>query len=259
MKSYQYLILVLVFLLQSCAFFSKLSSSKGISEGSLYSDKSVFQLEDKTGTFQVKRDIGFAKEGKSFVVKEKINSNDGESKPLEKLISISKAGKVKGIGLLRPEVSQYTVWFSGKKYFSESRLNKKNRSMIVKLISPEEQWSGEREFKFPDSKGYYCYFSQVVECASYSGFLQKAMNTESGVMNFHIIWEGYPYIQEQYLNMPDEFFSKAQLSYDGKNKLGEYRFSLSFGSQVIFYFVDKKGRMIKRLWIAQGYSLIKQN
>ena len=219
--------------------------------------KAEYALSDKTGTYVVKREAGLGSQKQSFVVKESIlPEGEGPEQALEKVVAISKLDQRNQISLFRPTVAQYSVWFDGKKYFSETKVDEDKKVMRVKLISSEKQWSGTREFPLPKSPGLFCYFLQIIECANYTGFIREAIRRETGQMNFHVIWEGYPYFQEQYLDVPDEPFSEARLSYDSTTTKGEHRFSLDIAGQVIFYFVDDAGYMTRKLWISQGYSLL---
>jgi hypothetical protein len=219
----------------------------------------TFQLTDKAGKFRVDRDKGFNKKKNQFVVKKSVKSFES-GKELEKLVVISKLGTVGGkLSVLKPEISEYRVWFDGKRYLSRMKVNSQTRSMEVTLKSPEKQWQGTRSIKFPSGKGVFCYFSQITECARATGFLDKAIKNEGGVMKVFVIWEGYPYFQEQYLNVPNSVFSSATFEYDGKNAKGERRFTLKTSSQSIFYFVDQDLELEKKFWVSQGLSMVEIN
>jgi hypothetical protein len=172
-------------------------------------------------------------------------------------VVVSTVGKIGGkLTTLRPEVSQFQVWFDKKRYFSETRISVEDRKMKVRLNSPEKQWNGNQSFKFPNPKGLYCYFGQIMECAHVTGFVQKAIAADAGKMNLYIVWEGYPFSGEQYLNIQDNLFEKAVLEYDGKNKNGERRFSLRLTSNTIFYFINERNEMTKMFWPSQGISMV---
>lgn len=162
------------------------------------------------------------------------SSDDPEKKPLEKSIVISTPGSLKKINVLRPLRSQYTVWFEKKKYFTEMKLDVKKKSLEVRMVSPEKQWNGVKHVSFPRGKGVYCFFSQVVDCVALTGFINEAVKREAGEMYFHLIWEGYPYFMEQYLNIKEEVFTRATFKYDGKTGDGHFRFTLEAGGQSLF-------------------------
>lgn len=218
-----------------------------------------FLLTENAGKFVVLREAGYlAKEGQ-FVVKNKILPEDrNEKKVLERSITISRLGKLKNtVTMLRPERSQFDVWFDGKKYSSSISLNVKSKKLDVKLNSPESKWKGVKSYEFPNPKAVYCFYSQVLECAAVTGFLSKAQEMGYGRMNFYIIWNGYPYFHEQYLNLTGELFSRASLELDSIEKNGNIKLSLTVDNQVIFYVLDKNYNFIKQFWVAQGLSKIK--
>jgi hypothetical protein len=252
------LVILATLFLSGCSVFKGGSGSSGGSSTSslVASSKARFKLTDKAGEFVVYRENGRSQ--KRFVSKRQVLPfDDDKSKVLEQGIAISEIGVVgKNFKIMRPYKSQYSVWFDGKKYQSNITLNSKTRKLDVKLKSPEKQWNGVQSFSFPDSKSIYCFFSQVLECAAITGYFSKVLEKKRGQMNFYIIWDGYPYFQEQYLNVPSTIFSKAQFNYDGRNKLGESRFSLKFGGQVLFYLLDKKNEFVKKFWITQGLSMV---
>ena len=220
-----------------------------------------FNLTDKHGQYLVKRERGHLEKNKKIVTKKQIfDLKNGGKKILEKSISISRRGRLKGrTTILRPEISQYTVWFEGKKYFSELKLNPKAKGLDVRLISPEEQWNSIKTVSFPDRRGIYCFFEQVIECIRTTNFIHTAINKKAGKMKLFIIWNGHPYFQEQYENIPNQVFSKAVFKYDGYTPSGEVRFTLQVAGQSIFYFLDNKKELIKKFWISQGLSMVKSD
>lgn len=252
------LVLISFLLLSACSLLDRgKKASAGTDTSSLTDNsKTRFKLTDKAGEFVVYRENG--KSNKRFISKrEVLPFDDDKSKVLEQGIAISEIGSIgKSFKIMRPYKSQYSVWFDGKKYQTNMSLNEKTRKLNVKLKSPEKQWNGTQSFSFPDSKSLYCFFSQVLECAAITGYFSRVLKKKRGQMNFYIIWDGYPYFQEQYLNVPNSIFSKAQFDYDGKNKSGESRFSLKFGGQVLFYLLDKKNKFVKKFWITQGLSMV---
>ena len=201
---------------------------------------------------------GFNKKENTFFSKRSLQVLNKESDNiLEQSIVFSNIGTLKKkTTILRPKMSQYSVWFDGKKYFSELKMNNAKKSIDVKMISPESQWNGTKQIKLPNTKSLYCFFSQLMECAQTTGFITKANKKESGSMNLYVVWEGYPYLNETYSDFPSELFSKAQLQYEGKTKEGEARYTLKVAGQSIFFVVDKTEKMRKMFWVSQGISLI---
>ena len=249
---------ILLLLFSSCALWRE-----GPEDGSLASKTPSYQFEyalsDKSGNFLVFRESGREEKNRSFVIKEKIVPEKGDKNhPLEKAIVFSDIGTLGGRPVFRPKASQYAVWFEGEKHLSETKLNSEEKSMTVKFSSQNGGRANTREIPFPQGNGLFCYFLQVIECAGHTGFIEKAMEKKTGQMNFHIIWEGYPFVGEQY-PIPEELFSEAKLSYDGMMMEGGYRFSLETAGQTLFYFVNNEGQMTRKLWISQGYSLLKKD
>lgn len=254
------LVLVLFFFLStSCARIEEeRSSSLQSNSGILQVSKDTFVLSDKAGQFSVERESGRLGQNNKFAVRQKIMSFERDQQILEQLISISQTGRLKNLFVLRPEKSQYTVWFDGQRYFSELTVDVENKSLVIEMQSPEDKWNGRKEVAFPTGTGVYCFYSQVIECAAFTGFINKAIQEKAGEMNFHLIWDGYPYIMEQYIGIPEQVFSPATLSYDGVTDDGEQRFLLRFYGETIFFMVNKNGKYDKQLWVSQGLSKIKK-
>lgn len=243
--------LVLNLLASSC------SSSSVKKPGTLPEYSVSMNLEDKSGSFLVKRSSGLTKSKKSLYSKYEVFSEaSGEAKVLEQAVVMATPGYVgKNLPVLRPFQSRYKVWFDGKLYQTETKIDVKNRTLRVAMESPEKQWSGRKDFIFPGGNGIFCYFSQLVECISFTGFIKKAISQKKGKTELTVIWDGYPYIQEQYLNLKNEPFAPAVIEYDGSTKEGDHRFSLNISGSVIFYLFNENYEYAKIFWPAQGYSL----
>lgn len=241
------------FIVNSCAGVKNNNLKK-----ELVREEESFNYTDKNGTFKVLLSSGFNKKENTFFTKRSLEiPNKDSDNVLEQSIVLSDLGTLKKTKtILRPKISQYSVWFDGKKYFSELKLNPVKKAIDLKMVSPESQWNGTKQIKLPSSKALYCFFSQVIECAKTVGFLTAAIKKESGSMNFYVIWEGYPYLNETFSDFPSELFSSAQLEYDGKINEDARRFSLKVAGQSIFYIVDKNEQMKKMLWVSQGISMI---
>ena len=248
---------VLAIFLLSCSFFSKknLEPSKKITTPAY---KKKYEFIDKGGKFFVYREAGRSGRGGDYVVKKRVYSQDKKREVLERSIAIATPGRLNSVSIVKPRISQYTVWFDKKKYFSELKLDVNSKSMILRMNSPEKQWQGTRKVPFPKGTGVFCFFSMVVECVAATGFMEKAMERGHGKMKFHIIWDGYPYIREQYEYLPDEIFSSAEFVYEGGKKSGEKKFLLSTGGQTIFYVVKPGGFLTKKFWISQGMSMVEK-
>ena len=242
------------FILYSCASSNKVQLKKDLVRG-----EEKFNYSDKNGQFLVRLTSGFNKKENTFFTKRILEIPDKENdNVLEQSVALSEIGTLKkNKTILRPKLSQFNIWFEGKKFFTELKLNSLKKSIEVKMVSPETQWNGTKLVKLPSTKALYCFFSQVIECAKTIGFLGEAIKKDTGSMNFYIIWEGYPYLSETFSDFPNELFSKAQLEYDGKTKNSEERrFNLKVGGQSIFFVVDGHEQMKKMFWVSQGISMI---
>jgi hypothetical protein len=220
-----------------------------------------FNYTDKNGQYSMKVSSGLDKQGKSFFTKRILElPNRQKDKALEQSVVISTLGSLKKkLMILRPKVSQYNVWFDGKKYTSELKINTAKKAIDVKMTSPESQWNGNRQVKFPSSTTLPCFFSQVIDCAKVSGFISKASEKKTGTMSLMVIWEGYPYLNETFSDFPSELFSDAQLEYDGMTKEKERRFNLRVAGQSIFYVLDSKDVMKKMFWVSQGITMVSKS
>ncbi|MBC7712381.1 MAG: hypothetical protein H7177_03530 [Rhizobacter sp.] len=240
------------FVLSSCSGMGQ----KKVAE-QLKGNEDSFNYTDKNGQFTVKSASGYDKKNKTFYTKKTLEiPGRQKDKILEQSVVISSVGVLKKTTpILRPKISQYNVWFDGKKYSSELKMNVAKKSIDVRMTSPEAQWNGVKQVKFPNSKMIPCFFSQVIECAKITGFVKKASEKKTGVMNFVVIWEGYPYLNETFSDFPSELFSKAELEYDGMTKEKERRFNLRVAGQSIFYVLNDKDVMIKMFWVSQGITM----
>lgn len=243
-------------LLPLCLFFLVSCSTNHVSR-IVEDEVKTYALEDKNGEFLVKRKRIFKESKNLVVVTRTIHSDTTEAaKILEKSATGSTPGVFKNQNLLRPNSSYFEVWFDGKKYLSSSKINLKRKSLDFYLDSPEPQWKGQREFPFPTDNNIFCYYNQVIECIGYTGFIEKAIKESSGFKKFYIIWDGFPYYEELYLNMPNTPFEEAEMSFDGTTPEGYYRFSLRTGENLQFYFLNKNFEIKRHFWVAQGITII---
>lgn len=221
--------------------------------------KKDYIYRDKAGTYSFQRESGpVAKERSLYAVKQVLTGQalNGQSEIMERSVVVSREGTIKGkMRIWRPEKSEYAVWFDGKEYSTKMQLDEKNRALKVVNIDPELKEPKENLVRLSDSKTVYCFFSQIIECAQALDFINKSIENGNGQMNFNVIWEGYPYFQQQYVGLPEEVFSRAQLSYDGENERKIRRFSLNIGNQVIFYQLNTANEIVAIFWPAQGMSV----
>ena len=222
------------------------------------SGQHIYSMTDHSGVYSLVSENGYKKDRNEFVSKYQLFSETIEKKELERSITISTIGWLKDVKIFRPKISQFTTWFEGQKYFTEMKLDEKSKVLKVKLRSPESKWNRDFEVSFPQGTGLYCFFSQLIECVAVTGFIKKAIEKRVGQVNLHVIWDGYPYFQQQYVNLPEEIFSAASFSYDANIEKDEWRFSLDTCGQIISFIVDEKQSMKRKLWVTQGLSIIKE-
>ena len=217
-------------------------------------------MTDATGQFILERESGGNPKKNNQIVKRRVYVEGKSDKELEKSIAVAEIGFLEGADgkktpVLRPKISEYTVWFDSKKYFTQMRLDTATRSIMVKMVSPEAKWNGKVKVPFPKGTGVYCFFSQMLECIAKTGFFAISSDKNAGQLNFHIIWDGYPYFQEQYSNVPSEVFSRAQAVYDGRTEDGERKYTVLFGEESIFFNIDEYENLSKMFWISQGLTI----
>lgn len=252
------LIFSLFFLLVSCGHFSRgkvLPPEKA--------QLMTYVFRDKTGTFSLERKSNLNKNKNLVVVKQTLLNTEqtNSENVIEEVRSYSTPGVLKKeISILRPTRSIFNVWFDKKKYSSEIKLNTKTHKLDVSVLSPDEKLNGSKQFSLPSKNtGVFCFFSQIIECVNASNFIKTAIDKDAGQMNFHVIWENYPFIQDQYSDLPNEVFAAASFEYEGKNQKGEYKFTLQLPNQAIFYVVDKNADLLKMFWVAQGISIVRSD
>jgi hypothetical protein len=240
-------------------FFALLSCSSTNSnnlKSDLIHKEEKYSYTDKNGQFLFRSASGFQKKDKSFFTKQSLEMiTKNKDNAIEQVVSFSVLGAIKKKRmLLRPKNSEYHVWFDGKKFTSKLRIIPSKKSVELTTESPEPKWNGVKLFKFPNTKTATCFFSQVVECAKVMGLLKSAQK-----MNFYILWEGYPFLNETFTDFPTELFSKGELEYEGKQKNDEKKFSLHVAGQSIVYLLDKNNKLKKMFWVSQGISMINRS
>ena len=183
----------------------------------------------------------------------------GSERVVEKSVTVSQVGSVrdgKGRALvMRPMASEFTVWLEGKKYSSKMQLDTKRKSMRVTLDSPEQKYRGQSEIPFPRGK-YFCFFSQIPECLYHNQILIQAHENKKRNFDFYIVWDNYPYVQEQLTNIGKNLFSHASVKYDGEPK-GRIRYIIEVEEQVLLYQFTKSFELTGYSWISQGINMVR--
>ncbi len=236
------LILLSLFILASCG---------SVLSGKPREGRTLYSYNDIAGKFGLVREHRLLKN--KLISRTQI-TNSG--KVLEKSVLASETGSVKQnnkrIMVLRPVASEFSVWLEGKKYFSKTKLNAKNKSLNIQYDSPETGVKSEN-VSFPKGR-YFCYYSQIPDCLYHNTLLTQAYNSKA-VSEFFVIWESFPFTQEQFSHIGKNLFSKASIKYEGLDK-NLLRFIVEVEGQIILYHFSKSFDLVKISWIAQGITVL---
>lgn len=245
-------ILIILLSLSSCAYVNILKTRKA--EVKKLNGDLKYEFNDTMGSFIKLRKKGVDSD-KNVVVKSIIFTQNNEDNPVEKLISISnKNASIKDINLLSPIKSEVVYWFDGKRYKSSILVDEKNQELEVVSRAQEKEWNKRTKIKV-DLKGKaYCFFSQISECVGQTGFFEKSRLKKSGAMNLQIIWDGFPFFNEQYLNNKTDIVSRGKFAFVSKETNGLYKYALNIDGQVIHYLIYEDKYLAKMFWVSQGIS-----
>jgi hypothetical protein len=84
--------------------------------------------------------------------------------------------------------------------------------------------------------------------------LLQALEHKKQTYDFYVVWDNYPYVQEQLNNVGQSLFSHATLKYDGEPK-GRFRYIIDVDEQVILYLFTKDFELAGQSWISQGVTI----
>lgn len=244
---------ILIFILTLVTSCSNFSEEKLV----LKSEKNFYIQTEEAGTYEVIKESGFNKDD-NFITKTSVASVENKSNFVEKTVTISKKTKLaSGVDFLVPLKSEAIYVLDGKKYRSILDFDFKKDIISINMNTPEEHWNGHKTFSIPKNSGAICFYATVIECGIISTFIAKAIDNNGGEMSFMLVWEGYPFFQEQFLNVPSVPITDATLTFDGKNQ-NLYRFILTVAGQSQFYMVNKDGTVENHIWSSQAYSRMKR-
>jgi hypothetical protein len=239
-------------------FFIGCSTSKMDSSSNIEDRSEEFSYQDPSGVFRLTREI--KKNQNKVVLRQQVLNKDlSKNDFLEKSIVVFEQGrskKNKNI-MIRPLDSHYIVWLEGQKLESRGRLDKQSKKYTFKLDSHEEKWRGLRSVNLPRGS-IFCFFTIIPECLKTAGVFLKIVNNPNKAQSFYIIWEGYPFILEQFSNFNSQGISRANVSYE-EFKDNTHRFVVEFDGQSIFYHLKKDLNFIRMFWISQGLSIMPIN
>lgn len=211
-----------------------------------------YVFKDPSGEYILKREV--LKSKSNIKVRQTLYLPTDLNTTLEKSVTIAEYGTIgkseKKELAIRPVASQFSIWFEKKKYFSQLKTNKAKKSIEVYLDSPEKNWQGTSSESFVKGTKF-CWFGQLPEC------LQRIINNSKKskfTSGFVIVWDGFPYYNEQYQNLSGKLFSPASIKFDGKYE-NLYRFAIEVEGQILFYHYDSDMNFQKMIWVSQGITV----
>ncbi len=181
-------------------------------------------------------------------------------KSVEKSVTLSQVGSVRNKSLriltLRPFASEFEVWLEGKRYSTKMNIDVKSKSMKIETdgLPKEHKWYGNNFVKFPNSQ-FFCYFNQLPDCLYQLGFLQSSYKNSDNKIDLYVVWDSFPFIQDQLSGVGRNLFSKANLRFDREEK-NNLLYELEVDGQIILYYFSKSFDLVKIIWIAQGISVL---
>jgi hypothetical protein len=242
----------LLIILASCAQMPARKVNKIPQESS-----ELYNFTDLSGEYILKRDQKI--QGKKIITRNNILSPMDQQTSLEKTIVVSKMGYLKtnkgNVRVIRPEISQHEIWLDKKRYFSQIKILPKSRSVRVSMESPKKKWNGVKSFDLPGNTKLYCFYSQLPECLKNNNLI-SSLKKSSKRLNLTLIWDNYPYHNEQYKFVINEPFQVVSLAYDGFSKTHGHKISVDLGNQIIFYHFNKNYDFQRMFWISQGISMV---
>jgi hypothetical protein len=232
--------------------FLSVSFSCSSPELKIHEGKHTYSLSDVSGSFRLERDVKFQK-NRLITRNRLINPTGGNSKILEKSITLSQFGSVKtkkgSTRVVRPLASEFFTWLEGKKHESRMRVDLKTRTMVVTSSDKKEQI-----IPFPKGQ-HFCFFSQIPDCLNLSGILKRASERTKQAVGFMVIWDSFPFTPDLYLGAGKNLFSSANFKYDGRIK-NRIRYILEVDGQVILYHFSRDHKFEKMAWISQGLTIV---
>lgn len=233
-----------------------LSSCSALSPNAPKEGKTTYAFVDGSGSYKLIRESKLLKQKIGTRI-QLIDTKGSRQKVVEKSVLISQIGSIKAaqkrLITVRPSASEFTVWLEGKKYFSSMKLDPKKKAMRVTLDSPEEKWKGTSWVKFPSGK-YFCFYNQLPECLYHNYLLILSKENQDQKFDFTLVWDGFPYIQDQLTRVGKNLFASASVKFDGEKK-GLFRYIVEVEGQMILFQLTKSFDLVKVAWISQGITI----
>ena len=224
------------------------------SQGAPKEGKRTFSYSDVSGKYIFTRESKLLKN--RLITRTQISTVSGNL--LEKSIMVSQLGTIKDqrgrVLSIRPYGSEFTVWLEGKKYESRMKIDPKSKSMLVELNSPEDKWKGRSTTPFPKGK-QFCFFSQIPDCLYHNNYLFRSQQGKGEGLGFYVVWDSFPYVQEQLTNIGMRLFSSAVLKYEGTAK-NILRYQVEVDVQTLLYQFAKSYDLDRMFLVSQGISIM---
>tara|TARA_B100000927_G_scaffold273096_1_gene251228 strand:+ start:526 stop:1278 length:753 start_codon:yes stop_codon:yes gene_type:complete len=242
---------IFVLFLSSCAYLEVIGQKQ--TDPSSLKDKASFSYNDVSGQYKLNKQFGQNKSGE-FILKKELRAS-ASPKYLERFLSITTKKKFgKRTEYLFPKVSESIFWFDQKKHKSLIKINGSH----VEVVSSVDRTVYKKEKILMENGRLHCFFSQLIECAATTNFLGISAQKKLGSMSLNIIWDGYPFFNEQYLNQTNSIIQRARISYMSELN-GLIKYQLEVDDQVLFYFIDSNFKTKKFYWVSKGISQVHES
>jgi len=235
--------------------FSSCSSTRLISSDLPSIEK--FNYFDPSGTYLLTKEI--KRENTKLISRTQLTSMvKGKKNLVEKSVTLSQLGSLQGkktrVMTLKPLASEFSVWLEGQKYTSVGETSEKEKAYNLRMDSPEIKWKGQKKILFPQGK-FFCFYSQLWECLYSLQRFQVLSDLPESSFEFYLIWDNYPYLQDQLTDVGYEMFTKATLKYE-ETINNELKYAVEVDGQLINFFLNTQFRMKKMVWVAQGITIL---
>lgn len=212
-----------------------------------------YSYKDETGSFTIHRRFGQNKSGE-YILKKELRS-PFSTKYLERFTSISNSKRFnEKTNYLYPKVSEAIFWLDKKRHKSLLKIDGKSLQVVSVIGSKVYRKVSE----VLDNKRVHCFFSQLVECIATTNFFEISSKKNLGTMNLNVIWDGFPFFNEQYLNQSVSPVQSGRMAFVEQSK-GMWKYQLEVDDQILFYFLDNKFRLKNFYWVAKGISQEREN
>jgi hypothetical protein len=240
-------------------------SENNASSAKIY-QKGNYALEDASGTFWFEKVL--KTKGNKVISLNRITDGSNSGKVLEQSIAVMEVGtktsnqKSKPNQLdhriqVRPSLGQFQIYFDNKKYFSQIKINAQKNLAEVDTTGPNESDNKQEKINLP-ANPVICFFSQVVECLRIASIVKKARLAPNQEFSFTLLWDSYPFHQNQYPSLDGNIFVNAKFKYETKVN-NYFRYQLKINNDEIIYHLTPNDKLQDMFWVSQGLSITGQS